>query len=257
MTDIAEKVVTYDEVVKIAEALEQAGERITIIKVRNALGNCGNTTVITKFLKEWKSKRDSKVDPVVKKPVIKEPIIVKKTTASKIMAVKASQKEVEQTDKIEPSINGEVIKSATKKMVTKTNSSGSYKSAQSRVVNKNTKPTEDKNEPIDLSVDYTAIAETLNEKELRILIRRLESMLMKEQSRSDSAEKQAQDAKEYAGIIKEQIAQRINDVRLAMEESIQTVKAEAREAKRRAEEDLKYYREHLEVANNKIMELSK
>lgn len=104
-------------------------------------------------------------------------------------------------------------------------------------------------------VYYAENLENLSEKELTVKIRRLEIYLNKEQSRREAAEKMAREAKEYAEAIKEQIGQRIADLREALEENIDRLKAEARDLKANAENDLKFYREQLEKANRKIISL--
>jgi hypothetical protein len=104
-------------------------------------------------------------------------------------------------------------------------------------------------------VYQTENLDTMSEKELAVKIRRLETYLNKEQSRREAAEKMAREAKEYAEAIKEQIGQRITDLRQALEETVNQLKTEAREMKANSEADLKFYREQLDKANKKIISL--
>jgi hypothetical protein len=56
-------------------------------------------------------------------------------------------------------------------------------------------------------------------------------------------------------VIKDQVAQRINELKQTMDESINQLKAEAKSIKQQSDEDLKFYREQLEKANNKIISM--
>ena len=98
--------------------------------------------------------------------------------------------------------------------------------------------------PIDL--------ESLSPNELMLRVRRLEAELMKEQSRRESAEKMAIEAKSYAEILKAEIGDRIADIRETMEATQEQLRIELREAQARADSDLKYYRDQLDKANQFI-----
>ncbi len=95
----------------------------------------------------------------------------------------------------------------------------------------------------------------MDERMLRIQIHTLETCLNKEQSRRDAAEKMARQATEYSEVIKTQIAQRINDLRQLMDEQIQRLHSEITLVRQQAEQDLVYYREQLNKANHKILQL--
>ena len=88
-------------------------------------------------------------------------------------------------------------------------------------------------------------------------IRRLESILLKEQMRRDVAERIMIETKDYADTIKEQVSQRINDLRQNMDEVIEQLKTQLREQKHNDDQDLKYYQEQLSKANEKIASLAK
>jgi hypothetical protein len=97
--------------------------------------------------------------------------------------------------------------------------------------------------------------ETMSENQLATKIRQLESMLNKEQSRTEAAEKMAQEAKQYAEIIKAQAGLRVAEVKQSMEVLITQLRSESEVVKNTADENLRYYREQLEKANNLILNL--
>lgn len=99
--------------------------------------------------------------------------------------------------------------------------------------------------------------EQLSEETLVTKVRRLESILMKEQLRRESAEKIMVDTKDYAESIKEQVGQRINDLRENMALVVEQLKTQLREQKQNFDQDLKYYQEQLSKANEKIATLIK
>ena len=97
--------------------------------------------------------------------------------------------------------------------------------------------------------------ESLSEETLTIKVRRLESMLLKEQARREASERTALDTQRYADSIKEQVSERIGDVRQAMELVVEQLKQQLKEQKQNYEADLKFYREQLDKANKKLTEL--
>lgn len=106
-------------------------------------------------------------------------------------------------------------------------------------------------EPVEVSL------ENLSEETLAIKIRRLESFLLKEQMRREVAERIAEETRDYAESIKEQVAQRINDLRQNMDIIIEQLKVQLREQKQNFDQDLNYYQEQLAKANEKIASLVK
>jgi len=94
---------------------------------------------------------------------------------------------------------------------------------------------------------------TMNESDLMTKVRRLQTEVEKESSRREAAEKMAREAKEYAEVIKDEVAQRIENLKESMEATIIELKAEAKRIKDNADKDLAYYREQLEKANQKII----
>ena len=94
--------------------------------------------------------------------------------------------------------------------------------------------------------------ESLSDETLIGKIRRLESILMKEQMRREVAERIMIDTKDYADSIKEQVSQRINDLKQNMDLIIEQLGVQLREQKQNFDQDLKYYQEQLSKANEKI-----
>ena len=97
----------------------------------------------------------------------------------------------------------------------------------------------------------------LNEKNTDIKIRKLQAALIKEQSRRESAENMSREAKQYACAIKEQITHRVNELRDTLESQISFLNTQIRTLKKNTEQDITYYREQLQKANDKILSLSK
>ena len=105
----------------------------------------------------------------------------------------------------------------------------------------------------DYEVAPEAPLESLSKEQLLIRFKRLDSSLMKEQSRRETAERIALETKDYADKIKEQVAQRINDLRQNMDLVVEQLKSELREQKQAFGEDLKFYQEQLNKANHHLM----
>ena len=92
----------------------------------------------------------------------------------------------------------------------------------------------------------------MSEKDLESQIRKIEAALFKEQCRRESAEKQTQQAMQYADIVKEQVTHRINDLRAAMQDTISELKTQLQEEKASHDKNLIAYHEQLDQANKKI-----
>ena len=97
--------------------------------------------------------------------------------------------------------------------------------------------------------------ESLPEETLVIKVRRLESMLLKEQARREASERISLDARTYAEQIKAQVAERINDLKQTMEHVIEQLKQQLKEQKHNYEQDLRFYREQLQKGNQKLISL--
>jgi hypothetical protein len=109
----------------------------------------------------------------------------------------------------------------------------------------------------DIEIDYEptpeAPLESLSTEALIIKIRRMESSLLKEQARRETAEKIALETKDYADMIKEQVAHRINELKQNMDLVIEQLKTQLREQKQTYADDLKSYQEQINKANQALM----
>ena len=267
--------VTYEEVAEAAQTVLLSGRKPTIAAVKEHLGDRASPAMIGQFLKTWKTQAVSsneqgtqdllsQIAPVPEKtfepvlrgvemvevpaiqvpPVLPEPLVL---TPTKPEQPAQSQ---ERTHREHPRSHHK-------------QRNGHQRQQQHRT------PREDgegerEGEPADLLDqassafgDYYQVKnlDSLDEQTLRVHLRTLETCLNKEQSRRDAAEKMAHQAMEYAEVLKAQIAQRINDIRQLMEEQIQRLQSEIVFVREKAEQDLLYYREQLNKANHKIMQL--
>ena len=96
----------------------------------------------------------------------------------------------------------------------------------------------------------------LNEDNEEVKIRKLHAALIKEQTRREAAEKVAQESKAYSETLKEQVAQRINDLRDSLEAEISFLQTQIRTLKKESQANVEYYRTQLEKANNKLINLA-
>ncbi len=92
----------------------------------------------------------------------------------------------------------------------------------------------------------------LNESNPELKIRKLYAALVKEQTRRESAEQVAKEARIYADTLKEQTTQRISDLRDSLEGQIAFLNGQIRQLKRESEQSLEYYRNQLEKSNNAL-----
>jgi hypothetical protein len=243
--------VSFEEVVAAAQELEKQGEKPTVERIKESLGGRGTLATINRFFKEWKNQQDgSSVGANQALDLTGE-------------AMQESQHNQENSENNIPaqinestggnSINPQEIAPAA---VLAQEESCSSASASQPVSPKHA-PQPRVQSPFDESREtYQAEQlEGLDDNQLIIKIRRLETLIAKEQSRREAAEKMAEEAKDYADIIKEQIGQRVADLKHSMEVTINQFKAEARELKQNADNDLKFYREQLQKANVKIVSL--
>ncbi|OAJ35437.1 DNA-binding protein [Piscirickettsia salmonis] len=224
---------TYDEITEAANRVLAAGEKPTINRVREALGGRGSSTTISRYLKDWKRQVQEaggvvELDDNVDAPQIKEEVAdisnasseelkvdsdigVESTEASAIAASVAVDEELQLCFADEeyelPAITNEQFRSV-----------------------------EGDSELEVLKREHEA---------LKIQFRRLNSAVNKERIRRQAFEMLAREAKEYVNVIKEQIGQRILDLRMASDQTINQLKAHAREAKQESERELKFYREEL------------
>lgn len=96
--------------------------------------------------------------------------------------------------------------------------------------------------------------DSLDKEGLKVRVRRLESFLNKEQARREAAETMAHEAKAYADTVKSMVANRINEIRQTMQETITQLKLELRECQTRADQEVLRYQDILEKANRVLVE---
>lgn len=253
--------VSFAQVVAVIKTLEQKGERITINRVRDELGE-GSPNAISQFIKQYKEGSAAPTsEPKVTTVEVAEvaPLdpnsVVKPANAdiNKATEVKSASAETDRVDDTKPASEGNPKKDGGNKgrRIFKKNSQQNGKRERDhkpRHVQEAPMVEEERHEF--MSVDRL---EQMTQRELLQQVRRLESILYKEQMRRESAVKMAQEAKQYADAIKDQVARRVQDVQQAMQATVQQLQLEIKTAKNQAQEDLKFYREQLQKANNKLL----
>lgn len=275
--------ITYEEVAQAAEELLTSGKKPTINGVREKLGERGSPVTISKYLKDWKAAAISSnagafagkdlpdnadsanfASPDERKASAasdREPKVKKVADETQPSYQKASSFKESQNHKGREEKSTKVSEEESKRPQRNKEHRNGYPFGRHRRERspENRKRNEDIIEQITSTyADYYYIPniDELDNKALQVQIRCLETCLNKEQSRRETAEKMALQAKEYAESIKMQVAQRINDVRQVAGEQIERLKAEVSAARERAEKDLLYYRDQLNKANQKILDLS-
>jgi hypothetical protein len=214
--------VTYEEVIAAAQDLEKSGEKLSVNRIREVLGNRASIASINRFIKDWKGQPEA---GQASETMQQQPLNLANEDEGNQAAAGTSHSEGGQDES----------------------------NSASEPVRSHAKTASPFDEPKETCQPERL--EDLDDNALIIKIRRLETLLSKEQSRREAAEKMAEEAKEYADIIKEQIGQRVADLKQSMEVIINQLKAEAREMKHNADSDLKFYREQLQKANVKILSL--
>ncbi|MCF6776091.1 DNA-binding protein [Thiotrichales bacterium 19X7-9] len=214
---------TFEEVQEAVEKLIQQGENPTIMRIRETLGGKGSPNTISKYLKEWKMKQG--------KPTSDEPKPNLETTPNKPTA----------TIETETMTQTPHQPKATFKIDTSTDKNIQMLVAHAQEFSQEILAS--------MSNEWDNI---LNEKDTNIKIRRLHAALIKEQSRREAAEQIARETKTYSAMIKDQVNQRIHDVKESLEEQITFLKNQIKSLKKEAEENLLYYREKLDNANKAL-----
>ncbi|MDO8954788.1 MAG: DNA-binding protein [Gammaproteobacteria bacterium] len=250
--------VSYEEVVATAVDLEKQGENLSVERIKELLGNRGSLATINRFLKEWKGQLQGTLAGTTQafnltSETMQEPSNNASEDAGNLSAANASSPaEPTSGNTIDPQVvvpvQNVVQDESTPPVAVK--AAEAPKHAPRVHQNRNNHHVEEPKE-----VYQAERLEDLDDNALIIKIRRLETSLAKEQSRREAAEKMAEDAKQYADIIKEQIGQRIADLRQTMEVNINHLKSEARDIKQNSDGDLKFYRDQLQKANVKIVAL--
>ncbi|MCF6766533.1 DNA-binding protein [Thiotrichales bacterium 19S3-7] len=216
---------TFEEVQEAAEKLLQQGESPTIMRIRETLGGKGSPNTISKYLKEWKTKAQGQITS-------NEPETASETSPSK---------PIKPTSEAEPMTQTTHQTKATFKIDTSTDKNIQMLISHAQEFSQEILAS--------MSNEWDNI---LNEKDTNIKIRRLHAALIKEQSRREAAEQIARETKIYASMIKDQVNQRIHDVKESLEEQISFLKSQIKSLKKDAEENLLYYREKLDQANKAL-----
>ena len=284
--------ITLQDVAQAVNNLLSKGEKPTIAKVREMLGNKGSPNTISKLLKELKSGSEpasSASETIAEKPQVQKPA-AKPSEFQADTAGMHSDKPVEITiefEPAEPAHGKEKPKSqndAQPKQVDKQQQAKQHKQKhqhgrqhnqqdgsgqqsrhqnqhkQKHQHNKKQQRFDRRPEPqlapeLLEEVYQSEDLERLSQEQLVARVRRLETILNKEQFRRESAEVMAREAKEYAEVVKQQVSDRINDIKESMGITVASLESQLKEAKQAAEQDLKYYREHLSKATQKIEQL--
>jgi len=293
--------VTLEEVSQLAKDLIAQGEKPTIGRVRELLGNRGSPNVISRFLKEWRDgeiasiqgtqpKVEVKVEPLpevklpnppalpkmdppkvqietkepplkiqVPPPVTPPPVSLAPSQAS-IPRQGGSQQA--QNGQAQPQQRGaqaqkppQAQRLAGHPHPSRPNHHHAPKQQQQQHSQQSLKDRPFIAPEDDVADIYASEnLETLSREQLVAKVRRLESILNKEQFRRENADSMARDAKEYAESLKAQISARISDVRHTMEVTIDQLHAQLKFMREMMEKDLRYYREHLQKAEQKLAE---
>lgn len=241
---MARSSITYENVVNTIESLMANGEKPTILKIREALGGVGSPNTISKYLRQWKEQAlKSNQASVVEQT--DQPVESSSQTHNTDDTKQANACDNTSTPPPSSSTKGTPNMEQADRQLSSLNDA-----VQSLIHN-----AEDISSDLlsTMSNEWNVI---LNEKDEQIKIRKLHAALIKEQTRREAAEKVAQESKVYSETIKEQVAQRINELKDSLESEIAFLNTQIRKLKKEAEIDIDYYRNQLEKANQKLIELA-
>ena len=281
---MAKAVLTLDEVINAARQVIAAGEKPTIAKVHETLGNRGSATTVSRMLKEWRESVKAKASSEDKAEEVPKAVITK----SPKKKPHADQSDEETAD----SKNAlEMYNIPSKERLTNKpkKDRDNQRQPRDRYDNKQRKGyqqdkegrqkrrthrkqqvdkhqqqmqhhmREYKDEPYEQFIleSKPIDIEMLDKPELINRIRRLEGELMKEQSRRQAAERLSVEAQQYAELIKAEVGDHVNDLKLEMDEQINQLKQDIRDIQVKADQDLCEYRAYLEKANQALAVLKK
>lgn len=252
---------TYEKVVQVIRDLENRGEKPTINRVRQELGS-GSPNTISQFIKAW---REGKTDVEASKPAAQKPaeaVAQQKTDvvqAVEVVEVGALDSTVASAQQADSKSQPEVTEPKTD------NRQQARSQGGRRIFNKrnnhqnnhhNRRQHHHQNNQSEPAPTYDVLSlerlEKMTQSDLIKHIKRLESILYKEQIRRESCEKMANEASHYAEIIKEQVALRISDLKQNGEVALEQLKLEMQQIREQAEHDLLFYRQQLDKANHKL-----
>ena len=264
--------VTYDQVASVAKELVDSGEKTTVAAIKKKLGNRGSYPTISRFLKQWRHNQSSgqvsSADSGVK-------VIAADDSSPKSAKESSPTQEsapIQKTPSAQEASSGEARGPRRSSKIRRKSSDVRRKKpnqSDGRSRHDNYKhhhasasdyTSHEPATPIErMSAEYgldglVENSEGLSENQLLVRVRKLESMIVKEQSRRECAEKMVVEVKDYADVIKDQVAQRINEANQSMDNEVARLNDEIKRLKKEADQDLKYYRELLEAANVKLMD---
>ena len=234
--------ISYEDILEAIAKLKAEGTIPSINNVRDTVGR-GSPTTISKFLKQWrekpaKSKLDSQQATTSKNIEDNMQPVTLTTPAIKVQEAKKHEEK--------PQITATT-------MVGKSTSSTLSMKAKDPLIQALLASSDALSSDIlsSMSHEWSMI---LNESNSELKVRKLYAALVKEQTRRESAEQVAKEARIYADTLKDQTTQRISDLRDALEGQIAFLNGQIRQLKRESEQSLEYYRKQLEKSNNALAE---
>lgn len=233
--------ISYEDILEAITRLEAQGFTPSINNVRDTVGR-GSPTTISKFLKQWREERAS--DQTAAQPT---------TTHKNTEDTMQPATEHTATAKIEAAKPTEEKPQAKAAISDKPSTAPSTMKAQDPMIQALLTSSHALSSDIlsSMSDEWSMI---LNESNPELKVRKLYAALVKEQTRRESAEQVAKEARIYAETLKEQTTQRISDLRDALEGQIAFLNGQIRQLKRESEQTLEYYRKQLEKSNNALAE---
>ncbi|WP_192877954.1 DNA-binding protein [Fastidiosibacter lacustris] len=237
---------SYQDILNAIATLHAQGNKPSINNVRDTIGR-GSPTTISKFLKQWRDEQENAVPQNIKQEVLitskKEENMQPITQATALEKTQANQgkgvTQLNQTQSSDYTHNKVTVTKNTDPMIEALLASS--QSLSSDILSS-------------MSDEWSMV---LNESNPEIKVRKLYAALVKEQTRRESAEQVAKEARIYAEALKEQTTQRISDLRDALEGQIAFLNGQIRQLKREAEQNLEYYRKQLEKSNNVLAEIKR
>lgn len=233
--------ISYEDILEAIAKLEAQGITPSINNVRDTVGR-GSPTTISKFLKQWREEHTND------KPAAQQTIIHKDTEDTMQPATENTPTATIQTVK-----KSEEKSQPTAPVTDKPSTATNTMKAQDPMIQALLSSSNALSSDIlsSMSDEWSMI---LNESNPELKVRKLYAALVKEQTRRESSEQVAKEARIYAETLKEQTTQRISDLRDALEGQIAFLNGQIRQLKRESEQTLAYYRKQLEKSNNALAE---
>ncbi|GGG03933.1 MULTISPECIES: DNA-binding protein [Cysteiniphilum] len=232
--------ISYEDILEAISKLEAQGATPSINNVRDTVGR-GSPTTISKFLKQWREERAT------------DQTAAQSTTTKNTEDTMQPISENTATAKTEAAKTPEEKPQAKAAVSDKPSAVTSTMKAQDPMIQALLTSSHALSSDIlsSMSDEWSMI---LNESNPELKVRKLYAALVKEQTRRESAEQVAKEARIYAETLKEQTTQRISDLRDALEGQIAFLNGQIRQLKRESEQTLEYYRKQLEKSNNALAE---